>query len=348
MARSGSGMLEPSAGLLTISRRWRPLLDVPGISSHGDWRTFTWLNKGSVQHGALLVPKSPPWRRLFAMLDEIGASQDSVPISWTDEADAITACCWRYGSYIHLLTGGELYPPFRDDSRLSRIGDSEMRRINIEFSAALAAWLATRAEEPERIARRTRAALTLLPMPWRDERQPWWAEFVEDLAQKGGQKLKEVFELHRTGIMDRTRAAMQDPLVACRREANQIVLSSYRNGPIENLHAGTWSHGSEVPGFMRLYGPEIRRLERDVSERVAIELLKRDNFTFETRMVAAASAPVDWSLTLETSHVRFLGMPGADSLHVRLQHLARRYQLHFGGSITDGDYDVKRDTIIDV
>src|SRR5690349_9313019 len=33
----------------------------------------------------------------------------------------------------------------------------------------------------------------------------------------------------------------------------------YRNGPIEDLHAGTWSFGQEVPGFLRFYASEVER-----------------------------------------------------------------------------------------
>jgi hypothetical protein len=137
---------------------------VPGRPDYGIWEPFTWKYQGEERQGIALVPSEAPWRRLFAALDEYGASLSAEPVSLIDEVEAIVACCWRYGSYAHLLTVGDTFPQFRSDPRLSRITDSEMKRINLEFSSGLAAWLQTRDFDPDMISRRVRAARILLPM----------------------------------------------------------------------------------------------------------------------------------------------------------------------------------------
>src|SRR5687768_15523145 len=126
--------------LLRISHRLRDIVPVPGVEGYGRWQTFEWVNDGVTQHGARLLADRAPWHGLFAALDDVGRALSPSPVSILDEANAIVAACWRYGSYVHALTGGELYPRFRKDPSLSRIDDSEMQRINLEFSSALASW----------------------------------------------------------------------------------------------------------------------------------------------------------------------------------------------------------------
>jgi hypothetical protein len=173
----------------TITNRFRPLLPVPGVTSYGTWKEYTWNNSGTLQYGAQLVPGSAGWRDLFEALDVEGQVESAAPVSLLDEAHAIVACCWRYGSYAHVLTAGESYPEFRRDSDLSRISDSEMMRINLEFSSGLAAWLTDRASDREKINRRVRAASHLLRMPWRSNRQEWLQQAIVEHADETLQTL---------------------------------------------------------------------------------------------------------------------------------------------------------------
>jgi hypothetical protein len=296
----------------------------------------------------VLVPVIPPWRQLFAALDDLGAALPASPSPWMDEADAITACCWRFGSYFHVLTGGEIYPPFQTDASLSRISDPEMRRINLEFSSALSAWLATRAEDPDRIVRRVRAAQSTLPMPWRSGRPARWVDGLVRTAGKQAAALQRTVNQLRSAAPERVPVLDADPRVLLRQEANWTVLTCYRNGPIEDAHAGMWSHGREVPGFLRLDAGEVGRLERHVSEQLALYLLTREALSTDAvRIAAALWGPRGWSLTAETSAIAFLGMPGAGPLDVRLRELAGRYPHHFGGAITAGRHDVVGDHVIE-
>jgi hypothetical protein len=85
---------------------------VPGNPQYGIWTPFTWDDHGTEREGIALVPDQAPWHALFAALDDAGASLSDEPISLIDEAEAIVACCWRFGSYAHMLTQGERFPDF--------------------------------------------------------------------------------------------------------------------------------------------------------------------------------------------------------------------------------------------
>ncbi len=118
------------------------------MPSYGIWRAFVWDNRGVSRHGARLLPDHAPWRALFAALDVAGSALPGDPVTPHEEADTIVACCWRYGTYAHVLATGERYPPCHADLGLARLGDDEMRRSNLECSSGRADWLATRANDP--------------------------------------------------------------------------------------------------------------------------------------------------------------------------------------------------------
>jgi hypothetical protein len=129
-----------------------------------------------------------------------------------------------------------------------------------------------------------------------------------------------------------------------RQEANWAVLWCYRNGPIEDLHAGTWSHGSEVPGFVRLYAAELDRLCAETAAQLGVYLAMRDVLAKDARrLIAAVGAPRHRTLADRTAHVAYFGMPGAGPLESRLRYLAQRYPHHFSGHVEPGAYDVRAD-----
>lgn len=292
--------------------RFASALAVPGVSSYGEWRAFTWDNKGRVQHGVELVPAHAPWRELFAAFDVAGKDLAAEPVAVEDEAAAIVACCLRYGTYFHVMTGGEYFPDFARDDALSRISDDEMKRTNIEFSSALTQWWGERAADPNKISRRTRAALDLLPITW---------DADSTIVQLRAESLCEVL---RRATKDGSLAS--SPPASLRQAANFSVVRAYRNGPIEDLHAGTWSAGTEIPGFVRLYAGEVRQICSNATTVLGSIMLARGDpkvaQVFDK--AAALAAPADWSLTEETATVRFHGLPEAGPLHDRLRILASR------------------------
>ena len=225
---------------------------MPGQRPYGVWTPFTWQHDGRPQHGAVLTPIEVPWRRLFEALDRVGASLSSEPVSLLEEADAVVAACWRYGTFFHTLTFGQAYPLFRSDRSFSRINDTEMMRVNVETSAALADWLVTHAADPERIRRRVRAAHTLLPMPWSRGRPPWEGEVVEEGASRAARRLESlVASLSDTPLPTGHLGPALNGDLRMRLQANVMVLKTYRNGPIEDHHAGMWSSRQRDPGLRK-------------------------------------------------------------------------------------------------
>ena len=312
---------------LSVSNRWRDFVPVMGLRGYGTWEPYTWNNQGQVQHGVRLLPQEPPWRRLFASLDGIGADLDGAPVSLEDEVDAIVACCWRYGTYLHSLTGGEIYPAFRPDPDLSRLHDPEMQRVNIEFSAALAEWLFIRQTDPTHLARRVRAALGALPTPWRSRRAPWWEDFINSAGCRAASSLSD----SASQLNDYDLPRQAEPSARLRQEANWAVLSCYRNGPIESLHAGNWSHGADIPGFLRLYAPDLVKVAGNMVDRLGIWIVSRELMPANVlELCASLGAPRDWSLTESTSTVDFSGMPGVGPLTPRLEYLGTRFPTVFG------------------
>ncbi len=299
---------------------------VPGSPDYGIWEPFTWNESDEERQGIALVPREAPWRRLFAALDEHGASLSAEPVALIDEVETIVACCWRYGSYAHVLTVGESYSRFRDDPLLSRITDSEMKRINLEFSSGVASWLRTRDDDPGTIFRRVRAAMVLLPMPWRSRRVcrdivPNYSDLADRIAT-----LLEKFGL------DERRLDL-----SVRDEANRTVLWCYRNGKIEDVHAGKMSLGTEIPGMRRLYSADIARVCRETMYRLEHHLTARDRCdrrTYTAFLFAQTwGSDSGWSETEETAPVRFCGEGYDKSLLERPNRLAQRFPELYQSSI---------------
>jgi hypothetical protein len=259
-----------------------------------------------------LVSSCAPWSELFAALDAAGEDFAGEPVAVEDEAAAIVACCLRYGTYFHVLTGGEYFPDFARDDGLSRVSDDEMKRINIEFSSALAEWWGERGADPSKIWRRTRAALSLLPINWAVD--PF---VIEARAEVLGEFLNKV-------AMDPSISSMKE--ATHRQEANHSVVRAYRNGLVEGLHAGTWSLGREIPGYVRLYADEARRICSAASEVLGGIIIVRDseNLGRVFRQVSSVAAPSSWALTDETASVRFHGMTGYGPLDDRLRVLSEK------------------------
>ena len=303
-----------------VVKPFRAPVTVAGVYDFGTWDALVWNNGGVAQHGLRLTPTLAPWRGLFSALDQIGAGYSDAPVSALDEADAIVAACWRYGSFANVWTSGESFPEFRHNDQLSRFGDEEMKRVNLEFSSGLAQWWLTRAQDSSSANRRVRAALTTLEMPWRAKRGQGGAQLVEHHAAALVAK-----HFATLGSGQKISAGDTNP-DSVRREANHTVALAYRNGAIEDLHAGTWSRGSEIPGYLRLTPAETLAVTSQIAQRLSLrlgirELVNRD----QLRDILESDwyYPRDWSVTEETSAIQFRGLPNAGPLEGRLEQLAK-------------------------
>ena len=122
------------------------------------------------------------------------------------------------------------------------------------------------------------------------------------------------------------------PSLTPRHEANYAVLTAYRNGEIENLHAGHWNQGTEIPGFLRLYSREINSIAEAAALQLGAILVVRERGHPMLRYLAGLAGPADWSLTEETTVIRYHGLPKAAPLDARLQRLAERYPTVYGST----------------
>lgn len=68
---------------------------------------------------------------------------------------------------------------------------------------------------------------------------------------------------------------MERPLTI-REEANAITVWAFRNGFIEKLHAGKHSELLETPGLSRITDAEMKRLNIEISSKLAEILTMRD------------------------------------------------------------------------
>ena len=65
-------------------------------------------------------------------------------------------------------------------------------------------------------------------------------------------------------------------LLTIREEANAITVWAFRNGYIEQLHAGKHSELLETPGLSHITDAEMKRLNIDFSSKIAEILTLRD------------------------------------------------------------------------
>ncbi len=203
-----------------------------------------------------------------------------------------------------------------------------MHRINLEFSSALADWWTLGAAQPTAIHRRVRITLSLLPLPWRKVRALRAREAALEarvqVMEKALDRLAEQMHRLSPSEVDELERRMP-PSLTPRHEANYAVMTAYRSGEIENLHAGHWNQGTEIPGFLRLYSREINSIADATALQLGAILVIRERGHPMLRYLAGLVGPSDWSLTEETRTIRYPGLPKAGPLDARLQRLAERY-----------------------
>jgi hypothetical protein len=68
----------------------------------------------------------------------------------------------------------------------------------------------------------------------------------------------------------------EDPKLTVRHEANSLTAFAFRNGFLEDLHAGKWSPMLEDPSYSRVTDDEMRKLMIESSAKVAQWLYLRE------------------------------------------------------------------------
>jgi hypothetical protein len=249
--------------------------------------------------------ESTIWRGMFATLDTVGEMLSGEPVRLLDETDAIIAACLRYSSYFHALTCGLAYNWSKGESR---INDSEMRCINIEFSAALAQWWRDREEDVEKVNRRVRAALLLLPTTWRENRDDLYRfrpDFDKLMLSDIGAELKQTLN---TIIEASQPDTIQKMLhLDIRQEANRTVSQCWRNDEqVEAYHSGWFSSATNLCGYCRFDAAEVDELMLHVAYSLAGEVKQHNDGDLRMRAIVVNTDPLmprRWSMTDETADI---------------------------------------------
>lgn len=242
------------------------------------------------------------------------------------EGVAAAAVVLRWGSYLAVLLNHDkpVWPAAARPDGTSRISDEEMARINIEASAALAEWINLfRGDESGRLYEQlVDRAVTYLPMPNKAPKLEG-GPFATLADPETGARLVGASNPSRVA---RVRAdAERHP---SRLFSNALVNVAWRNGPIENVHAG---RAHEYPLDQRRVTPaEERELMRFASEGMAkgmtvcLQLaMERPRRPWAEQVLPFGLAhmwlvtPSGWTLT-ETSREVRLPPPGQEPAASRL------------------------------
>jgi hypothetical protein len=150
-----------------------------------------------------------------------------------NEGTAAVSVVLRWGSYLAVLP--DAAKPVWAGARspgTSRICDPEMARINIEASAALAAWIDISRQERGTYERLVARALAYLPLPKLRPR-PVRSDFVMLAMPEVATKIAGATDPARLAVIRADAESLPSRLYA-----NALVNIAWRNGPVEKIHAG--------------------------------------------------------------------------------------------------------------
>ena len=228
------------------------------------------------------------------------------------EGVAATAVILRWGSYLAILLDRDkpVWPEVNSAST-SRISDDEMARINIEASAALAEWIDIYRTDPggPQYKQLVDRAVYYLPMPKKTSKFRA-AEFAALAVPAIAARVVRAADTTR-----RERVRADTERHPSRVLANALVNTVWRNGPIEDIHAGGFRG---YPLDQRRVTPaEERELMGFVSEGLALGMtvclqlaLEQPRRTWSQQVLPYGLAellmitPSKWTLTESSREVR--------------------------------------------
>lgn len=193
------------------------------------------------------------------------------------EGVAAAAVVLRWGSYLAVLVDHDkpVWPAV-SSAGTSRISDEEMARINIEASAALAEWIDIyRAESGGLYTELVERALAYLPMPTKESKLKKSA-FATLADPEMAARLVQASDPER---LARARADAQSS--PSRLFANALVNVAWRNGPVEDIHAGDFQ-GYPL-GQRRVTPAEERELICSASDEMALGMTVCRELAMERR-----------------------------------------------------------------
>ncbi len=196
------------------------------------------LDAGTIETaGAELIIRPPKVTLFHQVLAYLRGKPDPpAPRSGTfidHEGAAAAAVALRWGSYLAVLADRD--KPVWSEARspgTSRIANTEMARISIEASAALAEWVDVCRDEPALYEQLVLRAVAYLPLPrWKP--RPAGTNFAMlAVPQVRDQMARAVPDARLAKV--RTDAEAHPSRVF----SNALVNTAWRNGPVEEVHAG--------------------------------------------------------------------------------------------------------------
>jgi hypothetical protein len=189
-------------------------------------------NKRSVTR--VTPPGVPMFRQVVDHLEAKPRPADGY-VRLADEARATVAVCLRWGSYFAaLVDASRPFSPNAWDENTSQIADDEMARMNIEISAAIQWWLTLKGSDEQRYTQLVQRALTYLPLGRKTvTRSP-----EGDVLRECSTAAMAAAVRHAWHVEHLERDLRLAGTHGARAIANTITLLSWRNGPVENVHAG--------------------------------------------------------------------------------------------------------------
>jgi hypothetical protein len=151
------------------------------------------------------------------------------------ESRAAVAVWLRWGSYFGVLCDPSRPAASRiGDDRTSHIADEEMARMNVEISAGIAWWLELCGSGGRRYWDFVHRALAYLPTGPKTVRPLQWGHKL--LACATAEMAGHVRSSWPADQLDQSLALAERHGI--RLIANAIALHAWRNGPVEDVHAG--------------------------------------------------------------------------------------------------------------
>jgi hypothetical protein len=251
---------------------------------------------------------SPPTNTMF---DQIWNWLESHPrkyFGYNNWAFGIgaTALCYRWGTYLAALMDENkpIHPHAgASHSAVSMISQNEMMRINIEASSNLARLLEKLHKDEHNAIDFILRAYDWLPMPQKQVKRKWEAVAII-------YKTLEIYKDHlQEYAKERSEQAVKFPY---RSLANTITVLAYRNGEVENVHAGKGAAYSL--DHRRFTQSQSRKVVRGIAEHLSAlftaKPLWQDNLSIPEKWPSCLAGlpyvmfyPYDWSLSQLSSEI---------------------------------------------
>lgn len=217
-----------------------------------------------------------------------------------------TALCYRWGTYLAVLMDKNKPIDPRvsvPQNTFSMISQDEMMRINIEASSNLAKLLENLHKDEYKTIDFILRAYDWLPMPQRQVKRNWK---TVAMIYKTLEVYKDSLQIYTKDILNQ---AVKFPY---RSLANTITVLAYRNGEVENVHAG--KAAACCLNYRRFSQNQSRKVLRTIAEQLSAVFTTKPLWLDDPAIPGewpnnlgglpyVAFYPHDWSLSKSSSEI---------------------------------------------